>query len=69
MFAIIGMLVVLGAVVGGFLMEQGKLLVLVQPAELVIIGGAGVGTLLVANPLPIVIKIAKGAIGVLKASP
>lgn len=50
-------------------MEHGKLLVLVQPAELVIIGGAGVGTLLVANPLPIVIKIAKGAIGVLKASP
>jgi chemotaxis protein MotA len=54
-----GMLFVLGAVVGGFLMEHGKLLVLVQPAELVIIGGAGVGTLLFANPLPVVIKIAK----------
>ena len=69
MFSIIGMLIVLGAIVGGFLMEKGKLLVLMQPAELVIIGGAAIGTLLVANPLPIVIKIAKGALGILKPSP
>ncbi len=69
MFAIIGMLVVIGAVIGGFLMEHGKLLVLMQPAELLIIGGAAVGTLLVANPLPVVIKVAKYAIAVLKPSP
>ncbi|MBV9761539.1 MAG: flagellar motor stator protein MotA [Acidobacteriaceae bacterium] len=69
MFSIIGMLVVLGAIIGGFLMERGKLLVLMQPAELVIIGGAAIGTLLVANPLPIVIKIFKGALGILKPSP
>ncbi|MBV8819907.1 MAG: flagellar motor stator protein MotA [Acidobacteriaceae bacterium] len=69
MFAIIGMLVVIGAVVGGFLMEHGHLQVLMQPAELVIIGGAALGTLLVANPLPVVIKLIKGAIGVLKPSP
>ncbi len=69
MFAIIGFVVVLGAVAGGYLMEHGKLLVLMQPAELVIIGGAALGTLLIANPLPIVIKIFKGLIGVLKGSP
>jgi chemotaxis protein MotA len=68
MFAIIGILVVLGAVIGGYLMEHGKLLVLVQPAELVIIGGAAVGTLLIANPLPTVIKIAKGILAVLSGS-
>src|SRR5271165_1659717 len=51
MFAIIGMLVVLVAVIGGFLMEHGPIRVLMQPSELVIIGGAAVGTLLVANPL------------------
>jgi chemotaxis protein MotA len=69
MFAIIGMLVVVGAVIGGFLMEHGKLLVLMQPAELVIIGGAALGTLLVGNPLPVVIKIIKCLLGVLKPSP
>lgn len=69
MFSIIGMLVVLGAIIGGFLMERGKLLVLMQPAELIIIGGAAIGTLLVANPLPVVIKIFKGALGILRPSP
>ncbi len=51
MFAIIGMLVVLAAVIGGFLMEHGPIRVLMQPSELIIIGGAAMGTLLVANPL------------------
>ncbi|MDQ6708297.1 MAG: flagellar motor stator protein MotA [Acidobacteriota bacterium] len=63
MFAIIGILVVAGAVVGGYLMEHGKLLVLMQPAELVMIVGAALGTLLIANPLSIVIKILKGIMG------
>jgi chemotaxis protein MotA len=69
MFAIVGFVVVIGAIVGGYLMEHGKLGVLMQPAELVIIGGAALGTLLIANPLPTVIKILTGIIGVLKGSP
>jgi chemotaxis protein MotA len=69
MFAIIGILVVLGAVVGGYMMEHGKLLVLMQPAELVIIGGAALGTLLIANPLSTLIAIMKGMLAVLKGSP
>jgi chemotaxis protein MotA len=60
MFVIIGILVVFGAVVGGYLMEHGNLRVLLQPAELLIIGGAGVGTVLVANPLHILKKIVGG---------
>jgi chemotaxis protein MotA len=60
MFVIIGILVVFGAVVGGYLMEHGNLRVLLQPAELLIIGGAGVGTVLVANPLHIWKKIVGG---------
>jgi chemotaxis protein MotA len=65
MFVIIGMLLVIGAIVGGYLMEHGNLLVLMQPAELVIIGGAAVGTLLIGNPLSIVVAIAKGSVRVL----
>jgi chemotaxis protein MotA len=69
MFSILGILVVFGAVIGGFLMEQGKLLVLVQPSELVIIGGAAVGTILVANPLPTIVKIFRSVFKVLGGNP
>jgi len=64
MFAIIGILVVIGAILGGYLMEHGQLLVLLQPAELIIIGGAAVGTILIANPFPTVMRLAKGIAGV-----
>jgi chemotaxis protein MotA len=68
MFSIIGIVLVFGAVVGGFLMEKGKISVLLQPAELLIIGGAGLGTLLAANPLPPVIRIFKSLLGVIGGS-
>jgi chemotaxis protein MotA len=68
MFSIIGIVVVFGAVIGGFLMEKGKMPVLVQPAELLIIGGSALGTLLVANPLPLIIKIFKSLLGVIGGS-
>ena len=50
MFVIVGMLVVLGGVFGGYLMEHGNISVLIQPAELVIIGGAAMGALLISSP-------------------
>jgi len=68
MFAIIGIVVVFGAVIGGFLMEKGHMAVLVQPAELLIIAGASTGTLLVANPIHILKGIGSGLVGVLKGS-
>jgi len=68
MFAIIGIVVVFGCVVAGYLMEHGNLKVLIQPAELVIIGGAAVGTVLIANPLHIIKKIAGGIGGVFGSS-
>jgi chemotaxis protein MotA len=64
MFAIIGIVVVFGAVLGGYLMEHGHIKVLLQPAELLIIGGAAIGTVLVANPLHILKQIAAGVGGV-----
>ena len=65
MFAIIGIVVVIGAVIGGYLMEHGHLEVLMQPAELVIIGGAALGTLLIANPISTVIAIIHGLLAVI----
>ena len=69
MFAIVGILVVFGAVIGGFLMEKGHLAVLIQPAELIILVGAALGTLLVANPLRIIKALVGGLLGTLKGSP
>lgn len=63
MFVIIGVVLVFGAVVSGFLMEKGHLAVLIQPAELIIIGGAAIGTLLIANPLHTLKGIAAGLAG------
>ncbi|HKW18483.1 MAG TPA: flagellar motor stator protein MotA [Terriglobales bacterium] len=68
MFAIIGIVVVIGAILGGYLMEHGNLRVLIQPAELIIIGGAAVGTVLIANPLHILKQIADGLTVVFKGS-
>ena len=68
MYSIIGILIVLGSVVGGFLMEKGKLLVLLQPSEFITIAGAALGTVLVANPVHILKGIARGLTGVVKGS-
>src|SRR5437016_13982552 len=68
MFAIIGIVVVFGSIVGGYLMEHGNLMVLIQPAELLIIGGAAAGTVLIANPLHILKQIAAGLAGVFGGS-
>jgi chemotaxis protein MotA len=68
MFAIIGVVVVFGCVIAGYLMEKGNLKVLVQPAELVVIGGAAIGTVLIANPVHIIKQIIGGMMGVLGGS-
>jgi chemotaxis protein MotA len=69
MFAIIGIVVVFGCVVAGYLMEHGNLRVLIQPAELVTIGGAAIGTVLIANPLHILKNLVGGIGGVFGSSP
>jgi hypothetical protein len=69
MFSIIGIVVVFGAVVAGYLMEHGNLKVLMQPAELIIILGAAIGTVLIANPLHILTKIGSGIGGAFGGSP
>ncbi len=68
MIAILGILIVFLAVLGGFLMEKGHIAVLIQPAELLIIAGAASGTMLVANPVHILKGVAGGVVGVIKGS-
>lgn len=68
MFVIIGIVVVIGAILGGYLMEHGNIKVLIQPAELIIIGGAAAGTVLIANPLHILKQMVRGLAGVFGTS-
>ena len=49
MLIIVGYIVVLGSVLGGYMMVGGHLGALYQPSELLIIGGAGIGAFLVGN--------------------
>ena len=60
MLVIIGWVVVLGCVLGGYVAMGGKLAVLYQPFELVIIGGAGVGAYITANPKHVLKTTGKG---------
>ncbi len=64
MFIFIGAIVVLGGVITGFTLEGGQIMALNQPLELLIIGGAAGGALLISTPLPVL----KGIISQLKGA-
>ena len=49
MFVIVGYLLVLGAVFGGYALEGGSFRVLIQPIEVLVIAGAAGGAFLTAN--------------------
>jgi len=66
--AIIGTLVVLGSVLGGFMAEGGSLLLLWHPMEIVIICGAALGAFLISNPMKVVKAAFGGALGVAKGA-
>lgn len=68
MLVIIGIIVVLGSVIGGFLMEGGNLHVLIVPAELVIIGGAALGAFIISSPPAVVSAVLKSVGGVFGGS-
>jgi len=68
MFSIIGIVVVFGCIAAGYLMEKGNIKVLLQPAELIIIGGAALGTVLIANPVHTLKQMISGLIGAFGSS-
>jgi len=69
MLVLAGIVVVFGSIIAGYLLEKGNLLVLLQPAELVTIGGAAIGTALIANPPMVMKRILKGIVAAIKGSP
>jgi chemotaxis protein MotA len=67
MFVIIGIVVVLGSIIGGYLMEEGNLHVLFQPAEVVIIFGAALGSFFIASPGKVIGLVFKNVSSVVAA--
>ena len=63
---LIGFVVIFGCVIGGYMAMGGYLSVLYQPWELVIIGGAGVGAFLIANPMSTVKDAGKAIMEAIK---
>ena len=53
----VGLGVILLCVFGGFILAGGKLAVMWQPAELMIILGAGIGSMLIANPKYVLVEL------------
>ena len=69
MIIIIGTLVVVFCVFGGFVIGGGHLMVLVHPNELLIIGGGAAGALIIMSPIKVLKEIAAGLMMCLKGAP
>ncbi len=65
---LVGFIVVFGSVALGYVMHGGSLLVLWQVSEFIIIGGAGLGAVFVAEKPRIVKKMALDSLALLRAS-
>ena len=57
MLKVLGSLIIICSVIGGYLMAHGELAMLWQPAEVIIILGAGLGSLVVANPKEVLLEM------------
>lgn len=69
MFVIVGSIVVIASVLGGFAMAGGHMHSLVHPSEIVTIGGAALGALITMSPKKVLKDLVHGMIACLKGSP
>jgi chemotaxis protein MotA len=69
MLMIIGLVIVFGSIIAGYLMHHGELAVLWQPNEVLIIGGCALGALIVGNPASTIKRSMAALVGLLKPSP
>src|SRR5690242_6391936 len=69
MIVIVGALIVLGSVMGGFVMAGGHPLALMHLSEFVIIAGAAFGALVLMSPKKVLFDLGKQICGTIKGSP
>lgn len=69
MIVIIGAIIVLGSVLGGFVMAGGAIKALMHLSEFVVIGGAALGAMVIMSPKKVLIDLGKQMAATLKGSP
>ncbi len=69
MLLIIGIVFVLVCILVGFLMINGPLGALLQPAEFVVIGGSAIGAMIASNPLKFMLQMTGKIMAAIKGSP
>jgi chemotaxis protein MotA len=68
-FVAIGLLILFGSVIGGYVMHHGHVGVLIQVNEFLIIGGAAAGAMVIANPMSVIKGSLAAVVGLLKPNP
>ncbi len=69
MIALFGIVVVIGSVLGGFIIAGGHVPALFHISEFVVIGGTALGTMLISTPGPVLKDTTSRLIGLMKSSP
>ena len=69
MFTVIGVVIVIAAVIVGYVMHHGNMAVLIQINEMIILFGAGFGSLMAGHGMAGVTGAIKGAMGLMKPDP
>lgn len=69
MIVIVGCIVVVGCVLAGFTWSGGQIGALIHPAEIVTIGGAALGAMIIMSSKKVLTDLVKGLIACLKGSP
>lgn len=62
----VGIFVVLGAVISGFVLSGGDVHLLLQPYEVLVIVGAAIGSVIISTPMPMIKKLVAGIAGAIK---
>src|SRR5215469_3191199 len=69
MIVIVGSMVVIGCVLAGFTWSGGHIGALIHPSEVLTIGGASIGALIMMSPKKVLVDLVKGILALLKGSP
>jgi chemotaxis protein MotA len=69
MIIIVGCIIVIGAVLGGFTWAGGHIGALIHPSELLTIGGSALGALIIMSPKKVLVDLLRGILQSIKGSP
>ena len=69
MLVIAGLVVVVGCVLAGFVWSGGHIPALIHPSEILVIGGAALGALMVMSPKKVLIDLIRGILQCFKGTP